>query len=66
MSATINQGEQKVTVELTLKEAMALTGFRFGQNSRQHDVAREKVRKALDKELFHESNDSIRYEELAH
>lgn len=65
MSVMIPQGEQTVTIELTVKEAMALTGFRFSQNAKQLAFAQGKVRKALDKELL-EENDTIRYEELAH
>lgn len=65
MSVMFPQSEQKVTVELTLKEAMALTGYRFPHNPQQLVNACSKVKKALDKEMLTE-NDTIRYEELAH
>lgn len=65
VNVSIPDGEQKVLVELTVKEAMALSGFRFNQNSKPLTVARRKVKNALDKELL-QSRDTVRYEELAH
>jgi hypothetical protein len=62
---SVPQGEQVVTVQLTLKEAMALSGYRFNQNTKQLAGARRKVQRALDNQLIGEDN-SIRYEELIH
>lgn len=64
-NVSVSQGEQVVTVQLTLKEAMALSGYRFNQNTKQLAGARHKVQKALDKQLIGE-DDAIRYEELMH
>lgn len=62
----IPQGDQVVTVELTLKEAMALSGYRFIHNPEQLAVARSKVRKALDSHYISEAETKIAYEELTH
>jgi hypothetical protein len=62
----VPQGEQVVTVELTLKEAMALSGYRFNQNTRQLADARRKVRKALDTRCIGEVELPVIYEELTH
>lgn len=47
----IPQGEEKITVELSVKEAIALTGVRFNNN---HDLvldARKKVQKSIEDKL---------------
>jgi hypothetical protein len=62
----VPQGEERITVELTVKEAMALSGFRFNQNSGQLADARRKVRSALDSQVMKESDMPLLYEELTH
>ncbi|MDF2937680.1 MAG: hypothetical protein K0Q90_3053 [Paenibacillaceae bacterium] len=62
----VHQGEERITVELTVKEAMALSGFRFNQNSGQLADARRKVRSALDSQVMKESNMPLLYEEMTH
>ncbi|MFM9328634.1 hypothetical protein [Paenibacillus mesotrionivorans] len=62
----VPQGEERITVELTVKEAMALSGFRFNQNSGQLADARRKVRSALDSQVMKESDIPLLYEELTH
>jgi hypothetical protein len=66
MNMMIPHGEEMVTVELTLKEAMALSGYRFNQNAKQLAFARRKVKKALDRKIIGENEQPIRYEELTH
>ncbi|MDF2923266.1 MAG: hypothetical protein K0R57_2180 [Paenibacillaceae bacterium] len=53
----VAQEDQVVTVELTVKEAMAMSGYRF-YSTRQLAGARSKVRKALDDKLIgeHDAN----------
>ena len=48
----IPQGDEKVMVELTVKEAMALTGIRFNRSDLQSE-AKGKIRRALEKEVHH-------------
>ncbi|RAU94012.1 hypothetical protein [Paenibacillus sp. YN15] len=62
----VPQGEERITVELTVKEAMALSGFRFNQNSNQLADARRKVRSALDSQVLKESDMPLLYEEMTH
>lgn len=62
----VPQGEERITVELTVKEAMALSGFRFNQNSSQLADARRKVRSALDSQVMKESDMPLLYEEMTH
>ncbi|MBJ6361477.1 hypothetical protein ACFOQM_09290 [Paenibacillus sp. GCM10012307] len=49
MSTTIKipQGEEKVTVQLTVKELMALSGIRFHGNHKLEIEARKKLNDAL-------------------
>jgi len=44
----IPQGDAKVTVELTVKELMALTGVRFRENHKLEVEARKKLNEALE------------------
>ncbi|RXZ84131.1 hypothetical protein EBB07_03340 [Paenibacillaceae bacterium] len=44
----IPQGDQKVTVELTVKEMMALSGVRFHGNHAVEVAARKKLNDALE------------------
>lgn len=66
MNMIFSEGEQTVTVELTLKEAMALSGYRFNHNAKQLAFARRKVKKALDRQVIGETERPIPYEELMH
>ncbi|WJH35093.1 hypothetical protein MJA45_22435 [Paenibacillus aurantius] len=61
---TIPQGEQKVTVELTVKQAMALTGLRFNQNPDLAADARRQLKKSLERTLLHSDNNKVHYHEL--
>lgn len=44
----IPDGDRKVTVELTLKEAMALSGIRFNGNQDLKIAARKRIKNSLD------------------
>jgi uncharacterized heparinase superfamily protein len=61
---TIPQGEERITIELTVKEAMALTGYKFNQNPKQLAFARRKVKHALDRQVLGDA--PLTYEELTH
>ncbi len=45
---SVPQGEEKVTIELTVKEAMALTGVRFNNNPEVLPNAKKKLIKKLE------------------
>lgn len=62
----VSQGEERITVELTVKEAMALSGFRFNQNSGQLADAKRKVRSALDSQVMKETDMPLLYQEMTH
>ena len=50
-NVTIPQGNDKITVELSVKEALALTGIRFNEN---HDLvldARKKLKESIDEKI---------------
>ncbi|AJY73700.1 hypothetical protein [Paenibacillus beijingensis] len=47
-SIKIPHGDDKVTVELTVKELMALTGVRFHGNHRLEVIARKKLNNILE------------------
>lgn len=50
----VPHGEDKITVELTVKEAIALTGFRFNQHPELLTEAKKKVKQSVeDKMLRH-------------
>jgi len=57
----VNQGSDKVMVELTVNEAMALTGVRFNQNPQVKAEARRKLHQALDNQLNLNKKDAIDY-----
>jgi hypothetical protein len=60
----IPQGDDKITVELTVKEAMALsTGVRFNQNRKLKSDAQTKIRLSLEQKLIHDT-DKISYQAL--
>jgi hypothetical protein len=50
---TIPNGEQKITLELTVKEALALTGTRFLAPNVVLD-ARKKVKSTIDKQVMNQ------------
>ncbi|WP_187385756.1 hypothetical protein [Gorillibacterium timonense] len=52
VQVAIPQGEKKVTVELTVKEAMALGGYRFNDDPHLRTDARKRVLDSLDKTLL--------------
>lgn len=60
----VNQGSDKVMVELTVSEAMALTGVRFNQNPQVKAEARRKVHKVLESQLRLSKKDTIDYQLL--
>ncbi|MBB3108704.1 hypothetical protein FHS18_000732 [Paenibacillus phyllosphaerae] len=53
----IPQGDQKVTVELTMKELMALAGIRFHGNHNVEVSARKKLNHVLEEKYELENND---------
>lgn len=55
VQVAIPQKEKKVTVELTVKEAMALGGYRFNDDPHVRTEALKRVLDSLDKTLL-ESN----------
>ncbi|WP_270169355.1 hypothetical protein [Paenibacillus sp. SYP-B4298] len=63
----IPQGEEKVTVQLTVKELMALSGIRFHGNHKLEVEARRKIKEVLS-ETFEidrpSDNDPIDYQLL--
>lgn len=52
----IPHGDDKVTVELTVKELMALTGIRFYNNHHVEVSARKKINEALEMNRENERN----------
>ncbi|MEO3945688.1 hypothetical protein [Gorillibacterium sp. CAU 1737] len=52
VQVAIPQKEKKVTVELTVKEAMALGGYRFNDDPKLRTDARKRVLDSLDKTLL--------------
>lgn len=65
-SAKIPHGDDKVTVELTVKELMALTGVRFHNNHGVEISARKKLNEVLVETYEREQEDKnpISYELL--
>jgi hypothetical protein len=59
----IPQGEQKITVELTIKEAIALSGMRFNQQPQLMVSARKKIQGILNQKLFVDT-DKLHYHHL--
>ncbi|MOA36766.1 hypothetical protein [Paenibacillus terrigena] len=51
-----SQGTEKVLVELTLNEAMALTGVRFNENREVAASARRKLNSAIERKYEIEEN----------
>jgi hypothetical protein len=48
----IPQGEEMITVEMTVKEALALAGAKFPQNHKLETTAIQKVKKSLENKLL--------------
>ncbi|SCW65139.1 hypothetical protein SAMN04487970_102444 [Paenibacillus tianmuensis] len=44
--------EQKISVELTINEALALTGVRFWQNHKLEVDAMQKIKKQLEEQII--------------
>lgn len=64
MNSIIKAGQNKVTVELTADEALALTGVRFNSNPQVEAVAKKKIRKAFEKTFDFSTQDKVDYELL--
>lgn len=47
-----NQQEMKISVELTLNEALALTGVRFPQNHQLEVDAMSKIKRSLENQIL--------------
>jgi hypothetical protein len=56
LSMTYEAQEKKISVELTLNEALALTGVRFPQNHQLEVDAMQKIKRSLDDQLIHDKN----------
>ncbi|GGG04599.1 hypothetical protein [Paenibacillus abyssi] len=63
----IPQGDEKVTVQLTVKELMALAGVRFHGNHSLEVAARKKLNEVLEETYHIESTrkDTIPYDMLS-
>ncbi|WP_199615467.1 hypothetical protein [Paenibacillus alkalitolerans] len=48
----VPHGEEKITVELTVKEAIALTGIRFNEQPDLLTEARKKVKKTIESKVL--------------
>lgn len=57
-TAKIPYGDEKVTVELTIKELQALAGIRFHSNHEVEVSARKKLNSVLAGRYEHESRDN--------
>ncbi|OPH54713.1 hypothetical protein BC351_31365 [Paenibacillus ferrarius] len=51
-SVQILQGEELIRVEMTVKEALALTGAKFNQNHKLETDAIKKVKQSLEDKLL--------------
>jgi len=47
----IPQGDEKITIELSVKEALALSGVRFAHNHELAVDARKKVQQSIENKL---------------
>ncbi len=61
MSDQVNvpKGEEKITVELTVKEALALAGIRFNNERNLIPEARKKLRHSVDDKLLAGAKDQL-------
>ncbi|MBD7966838.1 hypothetical protein [Paenibacillus gallinarum] len=64
MNSIIKAGQNKVTVELTADEALALTGVRFNNNPQVETIAKKKIRRAFEKTFDFSTQDKVDYELL--
>lgn len=60
---SVPQGDQTITVELTVKEAIALSGIRFNQQPELATIARKKIKQTLDRRFLPET-DKIHFHTL--
>ncbi|WP_040950447.1 hypothetical protein [Gorillibacterium massiliense] len=60
----IPKGEETVKVELTIKQALALSGFRFNADPRLEAEARKQIMRTVDKALIPDAAKQVRYENL--
>jgi hypothetical protein len=51
-SLHIPQGEEVIFVEMTVKEALALTGTKFPQNHKLETTAMKKVKQSIESKLL--------------
>jgi hypothetical protein len=49
----VPHGEEKITIELTVKEAIALTGIKFNQQPDLLPSARKKLKASLEGKVLH-------------
>ncbi|WP_235886221.1 hypothetical protein [Paenibacillus cymbidii] len=59
----IPDGDRTITLELTVKEAIALSGIRFNDQPQLATVARRKIKQTLDRRFLPET-DKIDYHAL--
>lgn len=64
MNSIIKAGQNKVTVELTADEALALTGVRFNNNPQVETISKKKIRRAFEKTFDFSTQDKVDYELL--
>lgn len=64
MNSISKARQNKITVELTTDEALALTGVRFNNNPQVETIARKKIRKAFEKTFDFSTQDKVDYELL--
>ncbi|NOU94160.1 hypothetical protein GC093_13175 [Paenibacillus sp. LMG 31456] len=53
---TQKQQGKTISVELTLNEALALTGVRFRENHQLEVDAMSKIKRSLEEQIIHEGN----------
>ncbi|UJF31643.1 hypothetical protein [Paenibacillus hexagrammi] len=52
----IPQGEEIIRIEMTVKEALALTGAKFPQNHKLETDAVKKLKQSLEDKLLHSNH----------
>jgi hypothetical protein len=53
---TQNQPQKTISVELTINEALSLTGVRFRQNHQLEVDAMHKIKRSLEDQMIQDSN----------
>jgi len=48
----VPHGEEKITIELTVKEAIALTGYRFNEQPQLLTEAKKKVKQSVENKML--------------